>query len=904
MMNANSKDRNALEALSKPKPDIWFAFPIDVTEHLELDYSSADLSFHILKELEDKIKLFSCPLTSLAHFKREVELPGPDLIDDKLVCYPFVIVEIKKDNRNERNKCYCQAANGCSASLSLLESLTKQYGQTHSRDDVRPIVAFTFVGPAVKLWLAYTKELRTKNSWERPWTSKHCIWEGSLDTLLDVVQLCRILDNILWWALRKHRVWLINQLQVCIYLAQTNRCNRSLSTGSVSSYATERSRPVPQRRIASASKVKDVQPHSEAAASPESPTRILPNMLSSRTLDMADFKPVSDASQGHSRRSNKKKHRSKSTVHRSFPSSSHAPFDAIRDTKNLTTSHDRTLSAGSDEDDQIPSEQDVSHSNEEERHYASTDGPESSSNSARNDDVSPDPYLSPLVAASRTDSRAPIDDTPTRSPRPSHTDRPPNKDQIILKIEAPNGKKYRLVRDPDEYETSQDGIFIIKKSKKTRLLALPRRLPAKQVQKDTTKDVMVEFLDDSHSESGTDVHESTEQNVCATVPKLTHDNVSLDDIHGGILAFNSKYGSAKRSPPQIDGSSPIHVATKSAVSAGLRSPFASETSQGSTSRASPPSSVARKDKARRNLFNSSAFGQLPTRDEQRLVEQDSSVSPPSHVASIDEAGRDPFICGAFGNLSIQDEQRPAEQSSSGSGRSTGDRTPRRTARSPAGFLDFGRSEDTPTKEGRGFSGFGTSEHNLGKNTRGFLGLGTSNHTPTENTGPSAGFPAFGNLLSKRSSNPGASERQSSVRSPLESTRAASQTSSPTAPGSTQGNKVLMLGPIGGPDFLMRLPPEKWRRTPSDDVIFLGIRRKLHRYLLLIESRENENRPLRFPTRFRALEDRGNGSVNRIYVKTADYKEEYEEGSDAFYEDTDDDHASDDADADRSDGESE
>ena len=147
----NCEPNKSLAALSKPKPDIWFAFPID---HCNND---TNFSFESLKELEGNLKLVSCPLMSLEQHEDKFGQPPPGQIDDKLVCYPFLLIEVKKNNQKEKTLCYCQAANDCSASLSMLENLARPWKQ-HSVKKVLPVVAFTFVGPKAKLWLAFTCE--------------------------------------------------------------------------------------------------------------------------------------------------------------------------------------------------------------------------------------------------------------------------------------------------------------------------------------------------------------------------------------------------------------------------------------------------------------------------------------------------------------------------------------------------------------------------------------------------------------------------------------------------------------------------------------------------------------------------------------------------------------------------
>lgn len=170
--------------LSQPKPDWFFGFPISN------DYDSADrsglsknkelFSLAQLAYLQQKIQLCSCPLMNVGsfvdkHSKKEDWEENKQLIDDKLLCFPWAIVEIKKPGVRHADitKCYCQAANGASSCLTMLEQLTKHNKTNHTSDSVKPIVVFTFAGPDVKLWLAYTTIIEVENSWVHPWQFKH-----------------------------------------------------------------------------------------------------------------------------------------------------------------------------------------------------------------------------------------------------------------------------------------------------------------------------------------------------------------------------------------------------------------------------------------------------------------------------------------------------------------------------------------------------------------------------------------------------------------------------------------------------------------------------------------------------------------------------------------------------------
>ena len=70
------------------------------------------------------------------------------------MCYPWLIVEHKKHER-KADECYCQAANGASAALTMMQILSKYAPNKADDGHVPPIVALTTVGAEVRIWIAY-----------------------------------------------------------------------------------------------------------------------------------------------------------------------------------------------------------------------------------------------------------------------------------------------------------------------------------------------------------------------------------------------------------------------------------------------------------------------------------------------------------------------------------------------------------------------------------------------------------------------------------------------------------------------------------------------------------------------------------------------------------------------------
>ena len=81
-----------------------------------------------------------------------------DLDEKYLVCFPSTVVELKHHGVKtaEVRRCYCQAANAASTALSTMINRASRYSiPTESFGEIRPVVAFTFIGDLAKVWIAY-----------------------------------------------------------------------------------------------------------------------------------------------------------------------------------------------------------------------------------------------------------------------------------------------------------------------------------------------------------------------------------------------------------------------------------------------------------------------------------------------------------------------------------------------------------------------------------------------------------------------------------------------------------------------------------------------------------------------------------------------------------------------------
>lgn len=69
-----------------------------------------------------------------------------------------------KEEENPVQFCYCQAANGASAALTLLESLYMRasLATIDYVERIPPVIAFTCIGPEIRVWLAFAEIKQSK----------------------------------------------------------------------------------------------------------------------------------------------------------------------------------------------------------------------------------------------------------------------------------------------------------------------------------------------------------------------------------------------------------------------------------------------------------------------------------------------------------------------------------------------------------------------------------------------------------------------------------------------------------------------------------------------------------------------------------------------------------------------
>jgi hypothetical protein len=141
---------------TQPKPDLTYAFPVqgsDSPKGLARDELFRTLSFEVLSGLMSHG--VSCvPTTGLRKWTKDSEKTTLRGLDRS--CFPWAIVEMKRDaatSDESLERCCCQAANAAAAALELQAQLFDKLGE--ASPELPPVVAFTCIGPIVKVWLAY-----------------------------------------------------------------------------------------------------------------------------------------------------------------------------------------------------------------------------------------------------------------------------------------------------------------------------------------------------------------------------------------------------------------------------------------------------------------------------------------------------------------------------------------------------------------------------------------------------------------------------------------------------------------------------------------------------------------------------------------------------------------------------
>ncbi|KAF5241411.1 hypothetical protein FAUST_3841 [Fusarium austroamericanum] len=179
-------------------------------------------------------------------------------LEANLKCYPWFIVEHKKENESERNVS-CQAANAAACAISLVKHSAQYALKLLDQAHVPPIPAMTTIGSRVTIWLMYyakdfdapcsrrsTNEVTTKKRKEGH--IMHAVWSGDMTKLMDTLKLQIILDNVHTWAMRVFKPLISTYIEQWHYV----HCHPSLDIPEVHAMLSQskynRDRTIEQRR--------------------------------------------------------------------------------------------------------------------------------------------------------------------------------------------------------------------------------------------------------------------------------------------------------------------------------------------------------------------------------------------------------------------------------------------------------------------------------------------------------------------------------------------------------------------------------------------------------------------------------------------------------------------------------
>ena len=76
-------------------------------------------------------------------------------------CFPWAIAEVTDQNvyASEARYLYCQAANASAAASAMLSRLCERGDEFHEITEIPPVLALTFLGARVKIWVTFVNDM-------------------------------------------------------------------------------------------------------------------------------------------------------------------------------------------------------------------------------------------------------------------------------------------------------------------------------------------------------------------------------------------------------------------------------------------------------------------------------------------------------------------------------------------------------------------------------------------------------------------------------------------------------------------------------------------------------------------------------------------------------------------------
>lgn len=153
-----------------PKPDFALYFPIHnkpvalnhglcnepVSAKQDHYEPLSDLAKHFTMDvlgLLGRLGLYSCPklrLSAQDHNSRKNTFTGSNMI-----CFPWLVCELKTNADITRETCLCQAANASAAAVMMMQRAARYAEPQLDNAHVAPVISITAIGPLAELWITY-----------------------------------------------------------------------------------------------------------------------------------------------------------------------------------------------------------------------------------------------------------------------------------------------------------------------------------------------------------------------------------------------------------------------------------------------------------------------------------------------------------------------------------------------------------------------------------------------------------------------------------------------------------------------------------------------------------------------------------------------------------------------------
>jgi hypothetical protein len=159
---------------SAPQPDIYCGFRIhDLARFRDYGFAKDDLFQNFSVETISQLASVGLSGVPTKELEREVRArrkstdPEAKLTNHHLLCFPWLVIELKRQDKKPMNTqkddesslfrvAHCQAANGASVALCMMEKLASFAIVEKTNAHIPPVVTMTCVGGKTKVWLAYS----------------------------------------------------------------------------------------------------------------------------------------------------------------------------------------------------------------------------------------------------------------------------------------------------------------------------------------------------------------------------------------------------------------------------------------------------------------------------------------------------------------------------------------------------------------------------------------------------------------------------------------------------------------------------------------------------------------------------------------------------------------------------